>query len=204
MHTSGPVSGQIKYIWCLGGRLSQMNLDMEIDSTGESDTSVGGVQAIDRQGIIEHYATLMLQKLVRGPFSSIPEIITTLQYAGPFGSKQGIYEVFGGRRNLKRAITRMNAVRRAALQGTLGDLPMSTRPYIGEDGGDAAPETDEFIDNWAPRNGGMDYSFMGGVMFDDQEAELARYPHLGEDADDFMEDTLSETEEDKAATIAHP
>ena len=50
----------------------------------------------------------------------------------------------------------------------------------------------------------MDYSFMEGVMFDDQEEELVRYPHLGEDTDDFMQDTASETEEDRAAIIAHP
>ena len=120
----------------------------------------------------------------------MPEIVTTLQYAGPFESKQEIYEVFGGRRDLKRTITRMNAARRAALQGTLGDLPMSTRPYSGEEVGCAAPVTDEFIDNWAPWSGGMDYSFMEGVMFDDEEEELARYPHSGEDTDDFMGDTV--------------
>ena len=177
---------------------------MEIDSTGESETSVGGVQAIDRQGIIEHYTTIMLQKLARGPFSSIPEVINTQQYAGPFESKQEICEMFGGRRNLKRTITRMNAVRRATPQGTLEDLPTSTRPYINEEVGETVPETDEFIDNWAPWSGGMDYSFMEGVLFDDQEEELVRYPHLGEDTDDFMRDTASETEEDRAAIIAHP
>ena len=177
---------------------------MEIDSTGESDTSVGGTQAIDRQGIIEHYTTIMLQKLVWGPFSSIPEIITTLQYAGPFESKQEIFEVFGGRRNLKRTISRMNAVRRATLQGNLGDLPMSSRPYIGEEVGETVPETDEFIDNWAPWSGGQDYSFSEGVLFDDEEEELVRYPHLGEDTDEFMEDTVSETEEDREAIILHP
>ena len=97
-----------------------MNPEMEVDSTNESETSVGGVQAIDRQGIIEHYTTVILQKLVWGPFSSIPEIITTLQYAGPFDDRQDIYEAFGGRRNLMRTIKRMNAVRRAALQGRWG------------------------------------------------------------------------------------
>ena len=179
-------------------------MDMEIDSTGESETSVGGVQAIDRQGIIEHYTTVMLQKLVWGPFSSIPEIVSTLQYAGPFESKQEIFEVFGGRRNLRRTIMRMNVVRRAALQGTLEDLPMSSRPYSDEEVGETVPETDEFIDNWAPWSGGGDFSFMDGGMFDDQEEDIVRYPHAGVDTDDFMEDTASETEEDRAATIAHP
>ena len=47
---------------------SLMNVEMEIDSTGESDTSVGGLQEIDRQGIIEHYTAIMLQKLVWGHF----------------------------------------------------------------------------------------------------------------------------------------
>ena len=112
--------------------------------------------------------------------------------------------MFGGRRNLKRTITRMNAVRRAALQGTLGDLPVSSRPFSDEEVGETVPETDEFIDNWAPWSGGNDYSFMEGVMFDDQEEEIARYPHMGEDTDEFMEDTVSETEEDRAATITHP
>ena len=136
----------------------------------------------------------MLQKLVSGPFSSAPEIIETLQRAGPFEGKQNIIEVFGGRKNLKRTIKRMNAVRRATLQGTLGDLPVSSRPYANEEVGDAVPETEEFIDSWAPWSGRGDYSFMEGVMFDDEEEDVPRYPHLGEDTDEFREDTESETE----------
>ena len=177
-------------------------MEVESDSGGESQTSVGGVHPRDRRGIIEHYTTLMLQKLIWGPFTSVPELIDTLVRAGPFDSKQDIIEVYRGRRNLRRTIARMNAVRRATLQGMLGDLPVSSRPFEGEEVGWTAPGTDEFIDNWAPWSGGSDYSFMEGVMFDDQEEELVRYPHQGEDTEDFMQDTESESEEERATTPA--
>ena len=101
----------------------------------ETESTEIGVSPEDRQSLIDHYTTVMLQQVIWRPFSSIPEIMQTLGRVGPWDEKQDIFEIFGGRAILRQTIERMQVVRVAALMGTLGDLPVETRPREGEDVG---------------------------------------------------------------------
>ena len=57
---------------------------MGIEQVSEIETTGEGATSEDRQGLIDHYATLTLQQLIWGPFSPAPEIIRTAQRPGPF------------------------------------------------------------------------------------------------------------------------
>ena len=168
---------------------------MEVDEPSETESTEIGVSQEDRQGLIDHYTTVMLQ-VIWGPFSSLPEIMKTLRSAGPFEEKQEIFEIFGGRTILKQTIERMRVVRVAALEGALGDLPVETRPRDGENVGFTAPGSDRFIGCWALWwKRGEEYIFMDAHLVGEQEeANLARYPHEGEDTDTYMLDTDTEPE----------
>ena len=172
---------------------------MEVDEPSETESTEIGVSDEERQGLIDHYTTAMLQQVIWRPFSSIPEIAKTLSRVGPWEEKQDIIEILGGRQIFKKTISRMKVVRVAALEGTLGDLPVETRPMEGEEVGHTVPGTDRFIGYWAPWRRGDEYIFMDAHLLGEQEqeeVEFFRYPHEGEDTDAFMMDTDTETEEE--------
>ena len=171
---------------------------MEVDEPSETESTEIGVSPEERQGLIDHYTTVMLQQVIWRPVSSVPDIMRTLGQMGPWDKKQDIFEIFGGRATLLQTIRRMQVVRVAALQGTLGDLPVETRPHEGEDVGVTVPSTDRFIGYWAPWQRGEEYIFMDAhLMGDQEEVDLARYPHEGEDTDTFMLDTDTESVEEE-------
>ena len=168
---------------------------MEVDEPSEAESTETGVSQDDRQGLIDHYTTVMLQQVMWRPFSSIPEMLKTLCEAGPFDEKQEIIEIFGGRAILKKTIGRMTVVRVAAIKGTLGDLPVETRPIEGESVGHTVPSTDRFIGCWAPWKRGDEYIFMDTHLIGEQDkVDIGRYPHEGEDTDTYLMDTDTETE----------
>ena len=174
---------------------------MEVDEPNETESTEIGVSSEDRQGLIDHYATAMLQQVIWRPFSSIPEITQTLSRVGPWDEIQDLFEIFGGRTILKQTIGRTQVVRVAALMGTLGDLPVEIRPKEGEDVGFTAPGTDRFIGCWAPWRRGEEYIFMDAHLVGAQEEmNLVRYLHEGEDTDTHMLDTDAESdaEEDQS------
>ena len=186
------------------------NNEMEEESLHETETetSIGAVDREEQQDLIEHYTTMILRKLISDPYASVPEILETMREVGPFQEKQTIIQVFGGREILRKTISRMNTVRRAVLNGTLGDLPVGTRMPPGEEVGQTIPETDRFIESWAPwRMRGErhhelglqmepEYLFEEDPMFDDRAPDINRYPHKGEDTEGYLEDTESETDMD--------
>ena len=112
---------------------------MGVDEPSETESTEIGVSSEARQGLIDHYTTVMFQQVIWRPFSSVPGIMKTLSGAGPFEEKQDIYEIFGGRATLKQTIERMKVVRVATLLGTLGDLPAETRPIEGGMSGSLCP-----------------------------------------------------------------
>ena len=176
---------------------------MEVDDPSETESTEIGVSQGDRQGLIDHYTTVMLQQVIWRPYSSVPEIMKTLRNAGPIEEKQEIIEIFGGRAILKQTIERMRAVRVAALEGALGDLPVETRPRDGENVGDTVPGSDRFIGCWAPWwRRGEEYIFMDAYLVGEQEeTDLARYPHEGEDTETYMLDTDTETEAEEVQSV---
>ena len=168
---------------------------MGVDDPSETESTEIGTHPEDRQGLIDHYTTVMLQQVIWKPYSSIPEIMRTLSRVGPYEEKQDILEIFGGRATLKQTIKRMQVVRVAALMGALGDLPVETRPREGEEVGITVPGTDRFIGYWAPWWREDEYIFMEAHLVGEQEeVDLVRYPHEGEDTDECMLDTDTESE----------
>ena len=181
-------------------------MDEESLHERETETTIGSVDREDQQDIIEHYATLMLQILIESPYASVRAIMDRLRRVGPFEGKQTILRVFGGREAFKKTLQRMSIVRRAVLEGTLGDLPIETRVPPGEEAGSTLPGGDRFIENWAPwRTGGerhhelgipeeYDYFFKEETVFDDGAPDIDRYPHQEEETEKYVEDRESGTE----------
>ena len=52
--------------------------------------------AEDRQGLVDHYVTLVLQMLLEGPWHPLPEITGILVWVGPLRTPGQIFKVFGG------------------------------------------------------------------------------------------------------------
>ena len=187
-----------------------MEVDDEMEAESiqetESETSIGAIDREEQQDMIEHYTTPMLQKIVSEPYASAPEIMELLKRVGPFENKQTIIQVFGGREMLRKTFRRMNIVRRAVLEGTLGDLFLEMRVQPGEIVGDMIPGIERFIESWAPwRTEGEryhelglqmehDYLFEEDPIYNDNAPPIDRYPHTGEDTEDYLRDAASETD----------
>ena len=200
------------YAICIMAANMEANMDaddeMEVESENETETetSIGSIEREEQQDLIEQYTTLMLQKIASDPYASVPEIMNMLLLEGPYENKQAIIQVYGGREVLRKTISRMNAVRRAVLSDTLGDLPLETRVQSGEEVGAMTPRIERFIESWAPwKTGGERHHELGLVMeheylfeedptFDDKASEINRYPHEGDDAEKYLEDTESSME----------
>ena len=133
-----------------GRQITDKRMQMGIDPLSDSATSLGGAPQADREGLVDHYVTPVLQQLTRQPYSSAPGMMRMLPRAGPFTDKQEIPEVCRGRGNSPATIRRMNAVRRAALEGSLDSLPAATRPEEGEEMSLAIPAIDQLVENWPP------------------------------------------------------
>ena len=64
---------------------SKMEADDEMDgefmndTDTETETSIGSIDREEQQDMIEHYTTLMLQKIVSDPYVSVPEIMDMLK-----------------------------------------------------------------------------------------------------------------------------
>ena len=86
----------------------------------------------------------------------------------------------------------MNAVRAAALSGTLGDLQVGTRTVEGEVVGHTLPGTDRFVGSCAPSKRGKEYIFAEAPTFDERGEDIGRYPHMGKDTETYMADAESE------------
>ena len=177
------------------------DMDVELISSSETETPIGSTYREDQQDLIEHYATMMPRKLISDLYSSAPDVVKVLRRVRPFDNKRAIIQVFGGREISKRTLSRTNCARRAASGDTLGDLPVRTRPYPDEEVGHTIPETDRFIESWAPwKPEGerllMEYDYLleEDPMFADEAPDIARYPHAGEDTEAYMVDTESETD----------
>ena len=113
-----------------------------MEETGDSTTDTQRYSEEDRQGIANHYVTLMLH-LVRGnPRKPAPEISGRLTRAGSLRNRGQIIGVFRGRPNLHRATVRMDVVRVATVRGEAHSLPITTEVPESERIGCTVTSTD--------------------------------------------------------------
>ena len=162
---------------------------MEVDSADDSDTHAASVQGEDRQGLIDHYVTIMLQAVIGDPEATTRRLMDTLLSTGPIQGKQGIIELFRGRNGLLTTIRGLELVRKAARENGLGVLPVTTRPQEGWPVGFTILETEGHIRKWAPRVGPG-----GNLLFEEMmgmEGEVGgwRHQNAGEETEAYLADT---------------
>ena len=190
----------------------EMDDDMDEDSIHETETetTIGSIDREEQQDEIERCTTIMLRKLMADPYASVPEIMEMIIQMGPYASKQTVFQIFGGREILRRTLRRMRIVRYAALRKELADLPLGVRLKIGEEVMNVTPGIDRYALSWAPwrtveerhHESGLqretgEYVFQENPQLEQEQQEIDRYPHPGEDAEGYLEDT-EDTESDMA------
>ena len=167
-----------------------------MEETEDSTTDTDGYPVDDRQGIVDTMVTVMLQLIMEDPWISIPNMMDRMTEFGPLHDRDGIMEVFRGRPIFRRTTSRLEVVRAAAVNGTLRELPISTRVPENERVGVTIPGTDRYIGWWAPQVECDGFIFPvnmitvpGGVLY--------RYPHEEEDTEAYFrgEDDKSTEEE---------
>ena len=160
---------------------------MAIDAEGE-ETEPG---TSDQQGIVNMYATMMLQLIQLDPYMPIFSILEHLTTTGPFCTKEEILEEFGGWSIFRRTLQRMEMVRGRTVNSKLRTLPMTTGMLEDEPFGYTIPETDGYVAWWAPQmvEGAPPFMF---TMRPREEDRLYRYPHMGAYTDEGASDDDNE------------
>ena len=97
-------------------------------------------------GAINYYANELLERLIERPFESTPDLFRNFQRGGPCPEEEDLLHLFGGRQILLRTCGRMNIIRRAVLQGMLGQLPIDSGNWGGRAPLGDGSTRNEFID----------------------------------------------------------
>ena len=106
------------------------NLKME----QQKDSAMSDTEAEDqvgRQGMIKYYVDGLVRGAVERPYDSAPQLLQHMTLAGPCPSQGDVPHLSGGRIIFCRTCRRMNAIRRAALNGEMNLIPADLRTCTG-------------------------------------------------------------------------
>ena len=169
-----------------------------MEESDESTTDTDGYTDDDRQGIVDTLVTVMLQLIQEDPWIAAPTMMDRMVTTGPLHTREEVLELFRGRPIFMRAVTRMEILRTAVVNGMVGDLPISTRVPVGEAVGWTIPGDDRYIGWWAPcvTGGGPVYHVR---MIPVWQGDLSRYPRDEEDeyTEDYLRGLDTETSEEE-------
>ena len=132
--------------------------------------------------------TVMIQLLIRDPWTTVDEILNYLLWIGPHGSARILMRMFGGRRTFQQTLERLEIVRHATIQRRLHELPLEVERFDG-----TIPEIARNIQLWAPQVNEGDRPFLRAPPGDSMQWEPPhRYPHEGMYTDDLWEEQDTE------------
>ena len=95
-------------------------------------------------------ATLAPQKAIDSPRASAPDLLSTLELAGPLESKTDTLELRGGDQTLGNGGHNEHCARRGA-QGEFGALFITTAPPDDGVAGLPGPPSEGYIRRWSPQ-----------------------------------------------------
>ena len=167
------------------------------DSTESTRSQTAHWTQQGRQSITNYYVNEIMTRLVEHPYASVPDLFQYMQMGGPYMGEEELLDLFGGRDMLVRTCRRMNIIRRAVLNGELGNLPVDLGNWRGGEPRGTGRERNEYIDWWTPHLEGGDVFW---YTMEGMENEIIRYPswpdtdHFpGMPAEEQMEETESES-----------
>ena len=158
-------------------------------------SSVGSTAAsmtdrINQEGV-NLCVTVMIQMIIRDPWTTVEEILNYLLWIGPHGSTGRLLRMFGGRGIFQRTLERLQIVRQAKIQGRLRELPLEVERFDG-----TIPEIAGNIQMWAPQVAEGEHPFLHPPPGASMPWEpLNRYPHEGVYSDDLWEEQDMEDED---------
>ena len=150
----------------------------------------------DRQSVIAYYVDQIIRRIAECPYDSIPQLFQHVTRGGPCQSQADVLRLFGGRIIFRQTCRRMNSIRRAALNGEMGTMPVDLRTWDGPERPVMDPPYTDYRYFWRPV---LHSQTLFWYATDGMEEEICRYPAvLG--TDDFFCDTEDESPQTDAAT----
>ena len=142
-----------------------------------------------RQGIVGHYTNDMINKVLKDPYVTTPQLVDSVLRRGPLRTKKQLVHIYGGGRQFRRVCKKMDWIRWAVVVDRLDQLPIDwlgdSDPayWCGETG--ASDRYEKYIRWWAP-------DVLDTEPFDEDHrlpepwGRVFRYPSQ-EDTDAFLE-----------------
>ena len=139
----------------------------------------------DRQNMIAYYVDQLIRRITERPYDSIPQLFQYVTRGGPCQSQADVLRLFGGRIIFRQTCRRMNAIRRAVLNGEMGTMPVDLRTWDGPVRPVMDPPYADYRYYWCP----VLYSrALFWYATEGMEEEICRYPAVL-DTDDFFDET---------------